>query len=207
MKFYLAVVLLVAVSSANALLRCEEKQADIPTEWLDLTGGCLSEVRRQIQAEIDASISYLAMGAHFAQDTINRPGFSEFFIKAAGEEREHATKLIEYLLMRGQLTDDVSRLIKVNVPAKTSWKTGVEALKDALKTEAKVTKSIRQVIEKCEDDNGNNDYHLVDYLTGDFLEEQYHGQRDLAGKISTLDKLMATQGPLGEFLFDKKLLD
>lgn len=48
---------------------------------------------------------------------------------------------------------------------------------------------------------------LVDYLTGDFLEEQYHGQRDLAGKISTLDKLMITQGPLAEFLFDKKLLD
>lgn len=97
-------------------------------------------------------------------------------------------------------------MLIVQVPAKTSWKTGVEALKDALKTEAKVTKSIRQVIEKCEDDNGTNDYHLVDYLTGEFLEEQYHGQRDLAGKISTLDKLMATQGPLGEFLFDKKLL-
>lgn len=93
----------------------EEKQADIPNEWLDLKGGCLAEVRRQIQAEIDASMSYLAMGAHFAQDTVNRLGFSEFFIKASGEEREHATKLIEYLLMRGQLTDDVSNLIKVNV--------------------------------------------------------------------------------------------
>lgn len=92
------------------------------------------------------------------------------------------------------------------MPAKTSWKSGVEALKDALKTEAYVTKSIRKVIEKCEDDSGVNDYHLVDYLTGEFLEEQYHGQRDLAGKISTLDKLMAQQGALGEFLFDKKLL-
>jgi len=207
MKYFVAVVLLFAVSSSNALLKCEEKKADIPTEWLDLTSGCLSEVRRQIQAEIDASMAYLAMGAHFAQDTVNRPGFSEFFFKASGEEREHATKLIDYLLMRGQLVDDVSKLIKVNVPAKTIWKTGVEALKDALKTEAKVTKSIRQVIEKCEDDNGDNDYHLVDYLTGVFLEEQYHGQRDLAGKISTLDKLMAQQGAIGEFLFDKKLLN
>jgi ferritin heavy chain len=206
MKLFVATVLLFAVS-ANALLKCEEKPADIPKEWLDLTGGCLAEVRRQIQAEVDASLTYLAMGAHFAQDTINRPGFSEFFLKAAGEEREHGTKLIEYLLMRGQLVDDVSKLITVNVPQKTSWKNGVEALKDALRTEAKVTKSIRQVIEKCEDDNGNNDYHLVDYLTGEFLEEQYHGQRDLAGKISTLDKLMAQQGALAEFLFDKKLLD
>ncbi|XP_031616934.1 ferritin subunit-like [Contarinia nasturtii] len=211
MKMLIAsVLLLIAVSSAQAKLKCQDKQADVPTDFLDMTRGCIKEVRRQIQAEIDASMQYLAMGAHFAKDTVNRPGFSEFFFKAAGEEREHATKLIEYLLMRGQLTDDVSNLITVNVPQKVLWSTGVEALKDALKTESKVTKSIRQVIEKCESDttsNNNNDYHLVDYLTGDFLEEQYHGQRDLAGKISTLDKLMATQGPLGEFLFDKKLLD
>lgn len=46
------------------------------------------------------------------------------------------------------------------MPQKLSWETGVEALKDALKTEAKVTKSIRQVIEKCENDNSNNDYHV-----------------------------------------------
>lgn len=50
------------------------------------------------------------------------------------------------------------------VPAKLSWETGVESLKDALKTEAKVTKSIRQVIEKCENDNSNNDYHVRFHL-------------------------------------------
>jgi len=208
MKTIFATVLFIvaAVSSASATLKCESKQADIPTDWLDMTKGCVGEVRRQIQAEIDASMQYLAMGAHFAQDTVNRPGFSHFFFKAAGEEREHASKLIEYLLMRGQL-DEVSNLITVNVPQKLSWDAAVEALKDALNTEAKVTKSIRQVIAKCEDDAKFNDYHLVDYLTGDFLEEQYHGQRDLAGKISTLDKLMSTQGALAEFLYDKKLLD
>lgn len=47
---------------------------------------------------------------------------------------------------------------------------------------------------------------LVDYLTGDFLQEQYHGQRELAGMISTLDKMMKGQGALAEFLYDKKLL-
>lgn len=80
-----------------------------------MTRGCVKEVRRQIQTEIDASMQYLAMGAHFAKDVVNRPGFSEFFFKSAGEEREHATKLIEYLLMRGLLTDDVTNLISVNV--------------------------------------------------------------------------------------------
>lgn len=99
----------------DSLITGQEKIADIPNDFLDMSRGCTKEMRRQIQAEIDASMQYLAMGAHFAKDTINRPGFSEFFIKAAGEEREHAGKLIEYLLMRGQLTDDVSNLIQVNV--------------------------------------------------------------------------------------------
>lgn len=149
-------------------------------------------MRRQIQAEINASIKYLAMGAHFAQDTVNRPGFAEFFFKSASEEREHATKLIEYLLMRTQLTS-VGDLIKVNVsafykvvncsvwvywreeifffdkitqaPETTSWKQGIDALEDALKTEAAVTKSIKQVIQKCEDDDKNNDYHVSDRIT------------------------------------------
>lgn len=48
---------------------------------------------------------------------------------------------------------------------------------------------------------------MVDYLTSDFLDEQYKGQRELAGKISTLGKMMQTHGHLGEFLFDKKLLN
>jgi len=48
---------------------------------------------------------------------------------------------------------------------------------------------------------------LVDYLSGDFLEEQYKGQRDLATKISVLGKMLDNYGTLGEFLFDKKLLN
>lgn len=47
---------------------------------------------------------------------------------------------------------------------------------------------------------------LVDYLTGEFLEEQYKGQRDLAGKASTLKKMMDRHQALGEFIFDKKLI-
>lgn len=47
---------------------------------------------------------------------------------------------------------------------------------------------------------------LVDYLTGDFLDEQYKGQRHLSGRVSTLDKMMGAHGALGEFLFDKKLV-
>lgn len=76
---------------------------------------CTNSMRRQIQEEINAAMQYMAMGAHFSKDTVNRPGFAKMFFDAASEEREHAIKLISYLLMRGELTTDVSSLIKTVV--------------------------------------------------------------------------------------------
>ena len=55
--------------------------------------------------------SYFFQGAHFSRDSINRPGFAKMFFESASEEREHAMKIIAYLLMRGELTTEVSKLI------------------------------------------------------------------------------------------------
>ncbi|KAG8310445.1 Ferritin heavy polypeptide-like 17 [Homalodisca vitripennis] len=186
-------------------------------------------------------------GSHFLQDTVNRPGFAKFFLESASEERQHALKLMEYLLMRGELTTHIEfdKLIDNPRPLATSWSNGVDALKAALDLETKVTSKIRDIITTCEEpSNKYNDYHLinplnprrrnivaekicedprgddvsspmklrespgdlVDWLTADFLDEQYKGQRDLAGKISTLSKMMREHGVLGEFLYDKTLL-
>jgi len=172
---------------------------------------CTLKMRAQVQEELKAAVTYLAMGAHFSRDTINRPGFAKLFFEAASEEREHAMKIISYLLMRGDLTTEVSKLIQNPMPINDTWNSGIDALKDALKLEAHVTNKIRDIIAACEDPSGDgkgfNDYHLVDYLSGDFLEEQYKGQSDLAHKISTLGKMQDFYGTLGEFLFDKKLLN
>lgn len=90
---------------------------------------------------------------------------------------------------------------------------GMNAFRTALTMEAVVTKSIRNLIAVCESEaiegdknNMFNDYHFVDYLTGDFLSEQYHGKRDIAGKISVLGKMIkANGGELADYLFDKSL--
>lgn len=208
------------------------KTSAVFTDWPDMHKECVKAMRKQIQKEIYASTQYLAMAAYFSTDTVNRPGFAEHFFKAAKEEREHGSKLVEYLSMRGLLTDSVNDLITVPVSNRFKinsnvfdfifvcltdsfsllktvqahkW-TGLSALEDAFKLETEVTQSIRKLIKTCEGtarDSSDNDYHLVDYLTGVYLEEQLTGQRDLAGKISTLNKMMSSQGELGEFLFDK----
>lgn len=50
-------------------------------------------------------------------------------------------------------------------------------------------------------------FQYVDYLTGEFLTEQYEGQRKIAGFLSTLKKMNETHGNIGEFFFDKTLLE
>jgi len=205
MKVFVGLFVLFFASAAYGSLQCSLAEPDIPQDWIDMTTSCINAVRGQIQKEIDASFAYLAMGAYFSRDVVNRPGFADHFFKSAGEEREHAQHLIEYLSMRGQLTDSVTNLITVPTVEKQEWKDGAESLTDALNLEAQVTKSIRDVIAKCEKAK-INDYHLVDYLTGVYLEEQYKGQRELAGKLSTLKKMMKSHGQIGEFLFDKTLM-
>ncbi|XP_063216313.1 ferritin heavy chain [Bacillus rossius redtenbacheri] len=211
MKVIQGILLLVAIgitNGAEAKLQCKGPHVNVPKDWITMVPPCIQKMRDQVEIELRAAVTYLAMGAHFSRDVVNRPGFAKMFFEHANEEREHAMKVIAYLLMRGELTSDVAKLIRNPMPLKEHWESGVAALKDALKLETEVTNRIRSIIMECETPQGEtfNDYHLVDYLTGDFLEEQYKGQRDLAGKISTLDKMMESHGALGEFLFDKKLL-
>lgn len=98
-------------------------------------------------------------------------------------------------------------------PLSNGLSAGMQSLRTALKMEYAVTESIRNLIIACEaekvdgkKDEVFNDYHFVDYLTGDFLTEQYQGKRDIAGKISTLGKMIKDNGAeLADYLFDKKL--
>jgi len=212
MKTFCILVLVIScvgISSADNL-KCTQKSIKTVDGWQDMVGPCIEAMEKQVKKEMEASITYLAMGSHFAQDNKNRPGFSKFFFDSANEEREHAIKIIEYLLMRGQLTDDLSKLLTFPVkPMSETWDSGIAALKDALTLEMSVTGNIRNIIATCEKPEPSefNDYHLVDYLTAEFLTEQYKGTRDIVGKLTTLKKMTESHGDLAEFLYDKKLLE
>ncbi|XP_053679363.1 ferritin subunit-like [Anopheles nili] len=176
-------------------------------EWNYMNRSCSAKLHDQINKEFDAAIFYMQYAAYFAQYQVNLPGFEKFFFNAASEEREHGMKLIDYALMRGQKPIDRNTFTlhygnQIQRPAPEQGSVALTALRAALAKEQEVTKSIRELIKICEEDH--NDYHLVDYLTGEFLEEQHQGQRDLAGKITMLSKMLKTNPNLGEFLFDKQ---
>lgn len=205
-------VVLVCSTGVNGQgkLECKLPLVQMPTDWITMADPCTKVMKAQVQEELIASMTYLAMGAHFSKDTVNRPGFAKFFFDSASEEREHALKLIGYMLMRGGLTSDISQLIRDPLPLADTWADANSALKDALKLEASVTRKLRDIAITCEapgkEAQDFNDYHLVDWLTAEYLDEQYKGQRELAAKISELGKMMASHGELGEFLYDKKML-
>jgi len=124
---------LCAFGYSSADLQCHHKIPDVPQDWITMVEPCTDKMRKQVQQELDAAIQYMAMGAHFSKDTVNRPGFAQLFFEAASEERQHAIKLISYLLMRGGLSSQVSNLIKTEIePEVVEWKSGLQALKDAL---------------------------------------------------------------------------
>ena len=58
-----------------------------------------SELKRQLNHELNAAHSYLAMSIWCAVK--NQKGFARFFAKQAGEERAHAGKMIDHLIDRG----------------------------------------------------------------------------------------------------------
>uniref|UniRef100_A0A336N3Q5 Ferritin n=1 Tax=Culicoides sonorensis TaxID=179676 RepID=A0A336N3Q5_CULSO len=129
-------------------------------------------------------------------------------------------KAIEPLLKHAKscpIFDKFNETCIVNFNKLNEVYTGADALSCALKMEMAVTDHIKQVIRACEaedhtcpDDEpkcDKNDYHYVDYLTGEFLTEQYEGQRKIAGYLKTLQKMKDTHGNIGEFFFDKTLLE
>jgi ferritin heavy chain len=204
----LSVVLLAAAVKSSTQDMCTAKGTEAIPTWTDIESSCYASIQNQIQEEFTASITYLAMGAYFSRDASYRPGLAKFFLDSAIEEREHAKKLIGYLHMRGGSIGSTS--IKTIEPkiGTGSWDSMKDALQVALNLERGVTTNIKKIIATCEgvnaDKHGINDYHAVDYLTGEFLQEQYEGMRKISGHLVTMTRMYEQYGNLGEIIFDKQ---
>lgn len=207
------VVFLVVVALAKSSVQSNycEVGGGLPPEkstWQDMEDNCYKSVTEQIHRELNASMTYLSMGAHFSTDRHYRPGVAAFFLEGANEERSHAKALMEYTLMRGLSVK--SSVIPPLIP-KLKWDSIEQALSVAMDIERSVRQNFVDIIRVCEgSDQGrpttNNDYHASDLLTGVFLEEQHQSIRKIAGHLATLVKMKTQYGEFSEIMFDKTLL-
>ncbi|VEL11253.1 unnamed protein product [Protopolystoma xenopodis] len=63
---------------------------------------CEVALSQQINLELDSGYTFFALASQFARDDIALPGAARFFRMAFHEENEHAEKLMDYLLLRGE---------------------------------------------------------------------------------------------------------
>lgn len=158
-------------------------------------------LQQQVSHEINASLVYMAMAAHFGSETVNRLGFTKFFKECSEEEFQHAQKFIAYMNKRGVHLEKHSFHMKG--PQKLKWNNGLEALEDALTLEGDVTKLIKQLHKEAGEDG-----HLTNFLEEEFLEEQVNSMRQLSGFVTSLRNMARTQDSydhLAEYLFDMQL--
>lgn len=174
--------------------------ATIPNQQQRDERVCIQRMKQHIQLEIDTFLSLMAMAQHFTQTSVNRYGFGKLFLDAAVEQREHATKLAEYLMVHMKI-DDLGNLVTINEPAKQKWTNGIDALSDAVTIEKLSQTSGQEIVDKC-----HGYPFIVDYVNGTVLHDLHKRQRDLAARLASLSEKILLNGDEAESDFDKILI-
>ena len=135
---------------------------------VDLSTNCEQMVNQQIQHELQAAQTYLAMHAYCNRMGVALPGFASFFLKCAEEERQHAQQWIDYLNERGG---------SVQIGALSPPTCDYEHVKDAIAAAYAKEVELHEHLVAIHD---QADAHLQDFIEGQFLTEQVKAEKELS---------------------------
>ncbi|RMF86289.1 MAG: ferritin [Nitrospinota bacterium] len=139
-------------------------------------------INAQIGREFAAALQYVSVATHFDADVL--PQLAGFFYRQAEEEKEHAMKLVHYLVETGA---------QVQIPGieqpKHQFASVEEAVKLALDWEVEVTKQINDLMDLAVKQND----HLTQNFLRWFVEEQLE-------EVTTMQALLRTVQRAGENL-------
>lgn len=149
-------------------------------------------INAQINAEMWSAYLYLSMSVDAAIK--GHKGIANWFSVQFKEEQDHAQIFINYLNSRG---------CKVELAAidavKTSWETPLQAFKETLEHEKKVTSLINNLYEIASEDK---DYASMSMLRW-FIDEQVEEEESALDIIDSLEKV--DDSKLGLYMIDKDL--
>ncbi len=137
-------------------------------------------LNKQINAELQASYTYLAMAAYF--DSADLPGFATWFRGHSEEETEHGMRIYDFVVKR-----DGRVLLDGMDKPKLEYDSPVDALESALAQEKLVTRMINELFELAHEEKEYSTQNMLHW----FLEEQIE-EEDLFRNI--LDRAMAANG-------------
>jgi ferritin len=143
----------------------------------------------QIAREFAAAHQYVALGAHYAGETF--PQLAAFFYKQADEEREHAMKMVNYLLDAGARV----ALAGIDAP-RGQFGDHVEPIQLALTQERQVTVRIGELYEIARE---TRDYQSEQFLQW-FLEEQVEEEAAVNDLLAVAERTRDIPMLLEEYL-------
>ena len=143
----------------------------------------------QIGREFAAAHQYVAIGAHYAAETF--PQLSDFFYRQAEEEREHAMKMVNYLIDRGAQPD----IGQVDAP-RQSFADHVEPIVLALEQERTVTVRISELFAIARE----TDDYLSEQFMQWFLEEQVEEEASMGDLLAVAERTRTVPMLLEEYL-------
>lgn len=149
-------------------------------------------LNEQINAEFWSAFLYLSMSADFASKGLM--GFSNWMYVQYKEEEDHAHRIFNYIIDRNGKPE-----IKAIKAVKTTWKTPLEALKDALAHEQKVTAMIDNLVTIATQEK---DYATQSMLQW-FVDEQVEEEKTVHGLIDDLG--LIKDNTYGLYSIDKEL--
>lgn len=149
-------------------------------------------INEQINAEFWSAYLYLSMSVHFANKGL--PGFANWFKVQFQEEQDHAMKLINYLIAKGNKIT-----LKPIEEVTTSWDSLLAAFEDTLAHERMVTGMINNLVRLA---RSEDDYATENILQW-FVTEQVEEEETAQEMIDSL-KLIGDNG-FGVYTMDKEL--
>ena len=156
-------------------------------------------MNEQINEELCAYYTYMAMAAWCAREDVALPGMAAFFTASSREENQHALFMMDYQAKRGgRVTFQPIRLAKGSESGE--WKSAKACLQTALSLEKQVFASLLKVHQAAEK---HGDPQLCDFIAARFLQEQVISCKELADLV-TQCKRVGDDG-LGLYLFDQEM--
>lgn len=121
-------------------------------------------LNRQIGNEFQTSMLYTAIAAWFASETL--PELSKRFTTQAAEERDHASKIIDYVVDAGG-TIEIPGL----AAPKCSFASAEEAVAVALESEYEVTRQINELMDLAIRESDHQAQNFLQWFVGEQREE------------------------------------
>jgi ferritin len=151
-------------------------------------------LNEQINAELYSAYLYLSMSSWF--DATGLKGFSNWERIQAMEERDHAMKLLDYLLARG------GRAIMTQIAApQSTWKDAKDAFETQLSHELKVTSLIHSLMDLS---IAEKDHATVNFLQW-FVNEQVEEEENARTILDQLKMISVEKGVGLLYMLDKEL--